>query len=172
MNRKLPLFGNWLDATRVLQVEVYRADYSRFPHYPTNGNDTHETRQNLVDYIDVMWGAAIHELIELHDETSWKPWQHDDPYVNRGAVVKEAVDALHFVANILAAVACTDEELSEAYLEKMAVNRERQERESGYFVQADGVKCRICRRALDDVKPSLQDVTICQSCAITEMLHA
>jgi hypothetical protein len=166
-----PLFGTWLEATRVLQVEVYRADYSRFPH-EDNGNATEESRRALVNYIDMMWGAAMHELIELHDETSWKPWQHDDPYVHRSLVIKEAVDALHFIGNILTAVNCTDQELTQVYADKMAVNRERQERVTGYFVQAEGVKCRICRRALDDVKPSLQDRTICQECSIKEMLNA
>jgi hypothetical protein len=155
------LFEEWLAATRELQETAYKVDYDFFENEP--GSD--ELRiHNLVEYISWNTKAAMHELVELDSETSWKPWQMDASYVNRREVIGEAVDALHFIANILAAVDCTDEELNERYLAKMEVNRERQLGVKGYYVNAAGVKCALCRRALDDVSPSPFDSNLCAEC--------
>lgn len=157
MTHNPPLFGSWLDETRDLQVDAYGTDYTQLdPAEPDN-------LKRLVDYISWNTKSAVHELVELDSETSWKPWQHDDPYVNRDAVVTEAVDVLHFVANVLCAVGCGTDELNEAYSHKMQVNRARQQR--GYLVNGDGVKCRGCKRALDDGSiPVSQDAGLCLSC--------
>lgn len=175
MTPPLPLFGTWLKETATLQQEVYGARYSRFAWVSDNDlaeGTSHRRVQNLVDYVDVMFAATVHELVEMHDETSWKPWQHDDPYVNRDSVVKEIVDALHFLSNVLCAVGCTEAELNQLYTDKMKVNRDRQLRANGYRVKDPGVKCRVCSRALDDVEPSLHDSTICSFCAVKEQINA
>jgi dUTPase len=151
------MFDSWIAQTRKLQEEAYGMDYSQF----TGAGDT--STAALVEYISWNTKAAVHELVELDGETSWKPWQHDEPYVNRHEVVKEAVDVLHFVANVLAAVGVTDQQLTEVYLEKMGVNRRRQL--EGYKVLDPGVKCRVCKRALDDVVPDIDDATVCAACA-------
>lgn len=152
------LFNNWLDETRQMQEYYFGIDYDEFS---LHAEDTEKIRA-LIQYISWNTKAATHELVELDAETAWKPWQHDDPYVHRREVIKEAVDVLHFIGNILTGVKCTDEELDEIYLAKMEVNRQRQLRK--YTVKADGEKCRQCRRALDDVRPSDSDPTLCVLC--------
>jgi dimeric dUTPase (all-alpha-NTP-PPase superfamily) len=92
--------------------------------------------------------AIDDELAEVRQAISWKPWQHDDPYADRHEVLKECVDVLHFVANILCAVDATDEELDAEYLKKMQKNADRQK--NGYRVLDEGMKCTLCVRALDD----------------------
>lgn len=152
------LFGSWLSATRELQETAFQTDFSRFSTDPADP----EALRRLIEYISWNTKAATHELVELDGETSWKPWQHDEPYVRRREVIKEAVDVLHFVANILCGVGCTDEELSGIYAGKMLVNRERQAR--GYRVTAAGEKCKRCARALDDIGAGTLDPNVCQLC--------
>lgn len=136
------LFNAWLGDTKKLQTEAYKIDYSKFD------GDSHENLNNIIEYLRWNMLAIDDELAEIRKEISWKPWQHDDPYVNREAVVKECVDVLHFVANIICAVGGTDEQLDAYYVNKMEVNRQRQLK--GYVVKAEGVKCQSCSRALDD----------------------
>ena len=136
------LFNQWLEKTKELQQEVYNIDYDNFE------KDDPTSLNNIIEYLRWNMLAIDDELAEVRKEISWKPWQHDEPYVNRKAVVKECVDILHFVGNIICAVGGTDEQLNEYYLEKMRVNKERQTR--GYVVKAQGEKCQKCSRALDD----------------------
>lgn len=136
------LFKSWLKKTRQLQEEIYKADYSVLH------SDQSEDLSKLIDYIRWNMLAIDDELAEVRKAISWKPWQHDNPYADRKEIVKECVDVLHFVANILCAAGATDEELDAEYLKKMQINAERQRK--GYKVLDDGVKCRKCSRALDD----------------------
>ena len=136
------LFGKWLSATAKLQSECYGVDYSRLR------SDSPEALRELIDYIRWNMLAIDDELAEVRKAISWKPWQHDDPYADRHEVVKECVDVLHFVANIICAVGGTDEELNKEYLAKMQKNADRQKK--GYRVLDAGVKCAVCTRALDD----------------------
>ena len=146
------LFNEWLAKTKNLQQEAYGISYSKF-----EGNEPAELN-NIIEYLRWNMLAIDDELAEIRKEISWKPWQHDDPYVNREAVVKECVDVLHFVANIICAVGGTDEQLDAYYVNKMEVNRQRQLK--GYKVKAEGVKCGSCARALDDF-----DTSTCQEVA-------
>jgi hypothetical protein len=163
------LFSQWLIETRRLQEDAYGFD---FDHFDSGDGAPVDKVINLVEYIDMNFMAAMHELCELHDETSWKPWQMDKPYVHRAKALKETVDVLHFIGNMLSALGVSDEELNKVYVEKMAVNRERMLGDAGYYVLEPGVKCRECRRALDDVPRSYQDHTICQACHIKELMNA
>jgi hypothetical protein len=104
-----------------------------------------------VEYIKDMTLAAVRELFELLDETSWKPWA-TGTYVNRAKAFGELVDAWHFFMNLALALcpnATPDDVarmLTDGYHEKQEINRQRQR--DGY----DGVstKCTHCGRALDE----------------------
>lgn len=159
----MTLFGDWLSATKKLQEETYGFDFSQFA---TDGDP--DKIKNLIKYLDMQYMAGIDEFSEFHNEISWKSWQSDGPYVHRREAIKELVDVLHFVANALVAMDCSTDELNEFYLGKMQVNRHRQERKNGYRVTETGVKCRVCKRGLDDVLPSSIDETMCRMCALKE----
>ena len=100
------LFNQWLEKTKELQKEVYNIDYDNFE------KDDPTSLNNIIEYLRWNMLAIDDELAEVRKEISWKPWQHDEPYVNRKAVVKECVDILHFVGNIICAVGGTDEQLN------------------------------------------------------------
>ena len=136
------LFNRWLEKTKQLQTEVYGIDYSKLL------DDSPESLNALIEYLRWNMLAIDDELAEVRKAISWKPWQHDEPYADRKEIVKECVDVLHFVANILCAAGATDEELDTEYLAKMQKNADRQR--EGYKVMDDGVKCKKCFRALDD----------------------
>jgi hypothetical protein len=76
-----------------------------------------------------------------------KDWVVDRSALNRDAFLNEAVDVLHFFANVLTALEFTDEDLTRAYYAKMQRNRERMA--SGIY---DGVssKCSSCHRDYTD----------------------
>lgn len=151
------LFGEWLEETAKLQLEAY-------------GNDLHALEGfDLRYYLTWNHSAAVAEMTEMLEETRWKPWDstdlEKDPIVpDKRAFAKEAVDALHFIANMLVAGGVTGEELNELYKEKMAVNRERQLRKGGYQSKAGVDKCKICRRSFDDVGKSEVIESTCLKC--------
>lgn len=136
------LFNRWLDMTKRLQKEVYYINFDEM-----SGNDPRKIR-NLVEYMRWNMLAVDDELAEMRQAISWKPWQHDSPYADREEILKEAVDVLHFIANMIVAAGGTDAELNKLYLQKMEKNKKRQL--DGYKVRAEGVKCSQCSRALDD----------------------
>ncbi len=136
------LFNNWLRATLQLQQAAYKVDYTVL-----HGNAPDDLRA-LIDYIRWNMLAIDDELAEVRKAISWKPWQHDEPYADRKEIIKECVDVLHFVANILCAAGATDAELDAEYLAKMQKNADRQK--NGYKVRDIGMKCTKCARALDD----------------------
>jgi hypothetical protein len=150
------LFNEWLKRTRDLQKNVYKIDYDAMT------GDAPEKINNLIEYIRWNMLAIDDELAEMRQPLSWKPWQMDEPYADREEVIKEAVDVLHFVANIIVACGGTDEELDHFYLQKMEKNRKRQS--VGYEVKADGIKCRACTRAIDDVGANPADSNYCAKC--------
>lgn len=136
------LFGSWLKATAKLQQECYGVDYANF------SGDDNDSLNSVIEYLRWNMLAVDDELAEVRKAISWKPWQHDEPYVDRQEVLKECVDVLHFVANIICAVGATDDELNKEYLNKMQKNADRQNK--GYRVLDVGMKCIACARALDD----------------------
>ena len=161
MSDEEKLFGVWLDETRKLQLEAY-------------GNDLDAIEgQDLRTYLTWNHSAAVIEMGELLEESRWKPWaawEDGDPVVpNKKAFTSEAVDVLHFVANMLCAAGVTDEELDAAYKAKMAVNRERQKRAGGYLSVRGIDKCENCGRSFDDVGAApILDInapTVCRLCA-------
>jgi hypothetical protein len=140
------LFNRWLEKTRELQVNAYNVDYSVY------SGDSPDNINALIDYIRWNMLAIDDELAEVRKAISWKPWQHDEPYADRHEILKECVDVLHFVANILCATGVSDEELDREYLAKMQKNADRQK--NGYKVLDENVKCSTCFRALDDYDTS------------------
>lgn len=155
------LFNEWLKRTRDLQKNVYKIDYDAMT------GDAPEKINNLIEYIRWNMLAIDDELAEMRQPLSWKPWQADEPYADREEVIKEAVDVLHFVANIIVACGGTDEELDRFYLQKMEKNRKRQS--AGYEVKADGIKCRACTRAIDDVGANPADANYCAKCSPVDL---
>ena len=149
------LFEGWLRKTRDLQKNVYFIEFDEMA-----GDDPRRIRK-LVEYMRWNMLAIDDELAEMRQAISWKPWQHDDPYADREEIVKEAVDVLHFVANIIVAAGGTDEVLDRLYLEKMEKNKKRQL--EGYLVKSKGVKCSLCYRAIDDVGVGKQP-DMCSKC--------
>lgn len=141
------LFDKWLAETRELQIKSFGTDPSAL-----EGQER--------DYY-LMWNniAARDELSEALGEHSWKPWSKTKGQLNRREYIKEQIDVLHFVANMLLAAGCTDEELDSLYQEKMDTNRARQE-----AAYDNSNKCKVCKRALDDVKPSIFDPEVCELC--------
>lgn len=151
------LFGAWLEETRKLQLEAY-------------GNDLHALEGfDLRYYLTWNHSAAIIELGEMLEETRWKPWDNTD--LEKDPVIpdvdpftKEAVDALHFVANMLVAGRVDVDRLNAAYKAKMQVNRERQLRQGGYDSRVGVDKCVKCRRSFDDVGRSEAIEGHCLTC--------
>jgi hypothetical protein len=154
------LFNNWLRRTRDLQENVY------FINYEEMTGDKPQNIRKLIEYMRWNMLAIDDELAEMRQAISWKPWQHDAPYADREEIVKEAVDVLHFVANIIVAAGGTDEILDKFYIEKMERNKERQL--NGYKVKDEGVKCELCKREIDDVGRS-RNLGICVKCLPDEI---
>lgn len=106
----------------------------------------------LITYIRDQHQAAIMELGEALDETSWKPWAQGS-WIRRDAFVNELIDVLHFWINMVLAAGgkMSATELADEIFTRFALkNRTNTQRQvDGY----DGVstKCPLCRRALDDV---------------------
>jgi hypothetical protein len=128
--------------------------------------DKPQNIRRFVEYLRWNMLAVDDELAEMRQAISWKPWQHDAPYADREEIVKEAVDVLHFVANIIVAAGGTDEILDKFYIEKMERNKKRQL--NGYKVKDEGVKCELCKRAIDDVGRS-RNLGICVKCLPDEI---
>jgi hypothetical protein len=81
-------------------------------------------------------------------EFDWKPWVKTElGFLNRDAFVGEMIDVLHFVANMLVAAGCTDDELSNKYAEKQQKNRDRMA-SGGY--SAIKPRCPYCGRNYDE----------------------
>lgn len=124
----------WLSSTHDLQQNTY-------------GQNLPKHGEALADYVLMNVAALLVEIGEASSEVGWKPWALPRGWLNREAFIGELVDAGHFLANMLVAVGCTDNEWETRYREKQTRNIQRQR--DGY----DGVslKCHSCRRALDDV---------------------
>lgn len=137
MTTEAQLFLRWLEETRELQTLSF-------------GTDPHELEGVArAEFITWNHSAASIELGEAMQEfPGWKPWVVErGKDLNRDAFIGELVDTLHFVANMLSAVQCTDAELEQRYLAKMQKNRDRMASQA-----YDGVsdKCPICKRELVD----------------------
>lgn len=143
----MTLFADWLKETRQLQIESFGTDPAALEG---KDRDYYLTWNNL---------AARDELSEALSEHSWKPWSSKTGELNRREYIKEQIDVLHFVANMLIAAQCTDEELDTLYQEKMNTNRARQ---AASYDNSN--KCVFCKRALDDVKPSELTPEACELC--------
>jgi len=110
------------------------------------------TTLERVRYVRDMYVAAIKELGEVLDETTWKPWSVAQPAIHDDHVFGELIDVWHFLMNLFLVTRpqATSEEIAaeiyRAYQRKRQINVERQV--NGY---AGGGKCPLCARALDDV---------------------
>lgn len=117
---------------------------------------TNMSQEDRIEFIRWNVLALEAELHEALDEIGWKPWA-TSRHINREAFLGELVDAQHFLNNLYLAVGADASEVTYRYLEKSAINRDRQ---AGQY---DGVstKCPICRRALDDPAVTCSAVVGC-----------
>lgn len=136
----------WLMKTRVLQRTSFNVDPTRL---------VGEARDEYIRWNTL---AAVKELMETLDETSWKPWVDYDKF-NRNEYVGELVDVLHFVANLLVTANCSDAELAARYNGKMQVNAKRQA--DGY---TDDGKCVECKAKFADTGRQIY-TDLCVLCA-------
>lgn len=104
----------WLESTKKLQRDAYGFDADALD----TAGQAESVKENVL--------PLMVEALELLNEVSWKYWAHDEPFVNRREVLREAVDIGHFLGNILVAIEVTDEEWAAAYQAKQQVNRQRQ----------------------------------------------
>ena len=115
-------FEDWLRSTADLQMEAYGRD-------PAQLTDASCTRfEDPEGNIFFAWNcfALMSEVVEMSEEVGWKPWA-SSRHVNRERVIEEAVDAMHFLGNILRMVHCTGGELTAAYKAKQEENLRRQQ---------------------------------------------
>ena len=110
-----PRRWGWLSSTVELQRDAYGLEW-------TGDEPAGQVASSLKDNVL----AAFAELGEILREFHWKYWSHAEPFVNRDRVIGEVVDAQHFLANILVAVGCDDEEYEAAYKHKQLINFQRQ----------------------------------------------
>ncbi len=109
------------------------------------------SKEERIAYLKEMYIAAQAELVEVIDETSWKPWSAARNMLNDHGIGRELIDVLHFWMNMLFAAFpdYTPEDLNtyviSHFMHKQKINRERQA--TGYD---NSYKCPKCRRALDD----------------------
>lgn len=139
-------FDQWLELTRELQATVYGRDLWNLTGVERAECFTRDLAETFI------------ELGELANEfPGHKSWVTDRDVMDREAMIGEAVDALHFLGNVLAVIQCTDDELNAAYLKKMQKNRDRMS--SGTY---DGVndKCPECHRELVTTRIELADGAI------------
>lgn len=109
-----PFMAGWLTETRNLQIDAYDVD----PAALEGAERAEYVRWNAL--------AAIDEIAEVLAEIRWKPWAgRQGDFEDRDAYADEIVDVLHFVGNLAVAAGVTDDELSERYGRKVAVNRAR-----------------------------------------------
>lgn len=132
-------FGEWLMSNSELQWAAYGFD-------PKNSIKDGELTQEGKNFVTEMMFAAMIEIGEMANEFGWKSWA-TSRHVNREQAIVEAVDAMHFLANMLRVIGCTGEELTQAYRKKQIKNAQRQL--DGY----DGVtdKCAYCGRDLSEL---------------------
>lgn len=164
LDRSDMTLGQWLGVTLQLEREAFGVDP------PALRGDARSA----------WWGSMLHathtELAEMADECGYKAWDKNrGNWVNREAFIKEAADALHFIALLLDSVHCTGEELSEAYLTQVLKNYRRQQGE-GDDIQAR--RCGGCGRSLDDVgivpvtfpaaNSGIAQVFACKACGFHE----
>jgi hypothetical protein len=109
-------FGEWLEEQRQLQVEG--AAYGKTEGDPEKVCKDPEA---MARHYQWNYAAISQELSELMDEVGWKPWA-TSRHMNRQQVMAEAVDALHFLANMLLGVGATGEELTAIYEAKIQKN--------------------------------------------------
>ena len=82
--------------------------------------------REVIGYIRIQVLAAVNELMELIDETGWKPWKSQGyTEINRERYIDELSDVIIFVTNLAVAVDCSPEELEAAIRKTMEKNETR-----------------------------------------------
>lgn len=104
----------WLESTEKLQRETYGIDARK------------HSLEESIDVVKDMFIAAVVELVEMLNESKWKYWTHEAPWIRRELMFKEIIDVQHMIGNILNELGYTDDEYEKAYQAKQEENRRRQ----------------------------------------------
>lgn len=107
---------------------------------------TSEDPQTQVEYFKDMSLAGIAEIIEMMEETGWKPWS-SSWHINLEAARGEWIDAWHFLMNCANTLNMDERIITHLYFEKARVN---EARANGTY-DGKSTKCLLCKRALDDI---------------------
>lgn len=113
-------FGSWLEIARRFQRDTYGTEIAQL------------SNKEWAEYVRWNFLAAHTELSEALQHLQWKPWRGGEKRTvgtDRDLAVREMVDVLFFVSNILNALGVTDEELEREYSVKQSINSRRQEDE-------------------------------------------
>lgn len=143
--------------TGALQIMLDLQDDLQLVMPPLPNRSHSDDPQTLCEYFKDNVLSAVAELLEMLEETGWKPWT-TSWHINVDAARAEWIDAWHFFMNLANVLGMSEERILAMYTAKHNINRQRQR--VGY----DGVstKCPKCKRALDD--PATQcTVTVTKS---------
>lgn len=126
---------DWLETQLSLQREAFQLD------------PTQLEGEALAEYVTWNAYALSDELHELTQEIQWKPWATGQGEIfDHYLALTEFVDMMHFMANLALAFNFSHEDIAEMYLNKVQVNRDRQE--EGYDGRSE--KCPNCHRDLKE----------------------
>jgi len=79
-----------------------------------------------MEFIRTQTLGAVSELMEVLDETGWKPWRKSDfGAVDRERYIAELSDVFIFIANLACAVGCSGAELAAAIRKTQLKNQRR-----------------------------------------------
>lgn len=107
-------FVDWLEYTRSSQRDMYGTDVPNM------------SKGELMEYIRLNVLAATDELHEVLAETGWKPWKKQGfGEIDFDNALSELVDVMHFIGNLFIAIDADGYDLSEAYNDKAAINKQR-----------------------------------------------
>lgn len=136
----------------LLMLEMQRQLQLKMP--PPNRVPADLRGDEMADFMRWNAWAFVVELAEAFQEVGWKPWGTNRD-IDHDAFMKEMVDAWHFFMNMLLCgcqgltPAQIADEFTRKYIEKNAINAQRQE--VGYDGRAE--KCKQCGRELKDADP-------------------
>src|SRR5580765_5999263 len=101
---------------RQLQLESFHVDVANLEGLPRER------------YVVQNGFAVVAELVKAFDNIDWKMWTTGSParFKDRDSFVREMVDVLHFIMNLLLVADCDATELYTRYVRKAEVNAQRQ----------------------------------------------
>lgn len=135
----MTMFEDMMRSQIAQQIETYKNDIEKM------------TDEERIQFFNINILAMTDEVHEMLAEAPWKMWSANygkPEHYNAQAMAGEAADVLCFFFNLLWTAGVKPEQVTYAYEKKLRVNASRQL--TGYDVSAEGTKCPVCKRAMDD----------------------